>query len=47
MSERSERIIVTVPKAHGCTISSVKVGADHEAISSVKVGADHEAMVHQ
>jgi hypothetical protein len=35
MSERSERIIVTAPKAHGC------------AISAVDLGPDHEAMVHQ
>jgi hypothetical protein len=35
MSERSERIIVTAPKAHGC------------AIPSVNVEAAHETMVHQ
>jgi hypothetical protein len=35
MSERSERIIVTAPEAHGC------------ALPSVRAEAAYETMVHQ
>lgn len=32
MSERSERIIVTAPKAHGCTIDSNSIASAHDTV---------------
>jgi hypothetical protein len=32
MSERSERIIVTAPKAHGCTIDSNAAASAHDTM---------------
>jgi len=32
MSERSERIIVTAPKAHGCTIAMSVTEREHETM---------------
>ena len=32
MSERSERIIVAAPKAHGCTIDSNSIASAHETM---------------
>jgi hypothetical protein len=32
MSERSERIIVAAPKAHGCTISDTTAQRAHDAM---------------
>ena len=32
MSERSERITVTAPKAHGCTVGPNSIATAHEAM---------------
>jgi hypothetical protein len=32
MSERSERIIVTAPKAHGCTIHANLIASAHDTM---------------
>jgi hypothetical protein len=32
MNERSERIIVTAPKAHGCTIDSNSIPSAHDTM---------------
>jgi hypothetical protein len=32
MSERSERIIITAPKAHGCTIDANPITTAHETM---------------
>ena len=32
MSERSERVIVTAPKAHRCTIDTTSIASDHDTM---------------
>jgi hypothetical protein len=32
MSERSERTMVTAPKAHGCTIATNSIATAHDAM---------------